>query len=487
MINKAGSIDTVAGIIENEFGLYFPQNRYENLKRALSGVAGLIYGTEDSSLIIKDILHNGSIPENISEPLISSLTITETYFFREAPSISLFVNKIIPEIKERDGEYRIWSAGCSSGEEPYTLAMLLRENLNSTQLEKVKILATDVNHNALEKAANGIYTDWSFRETPGILKEKYFKHSHGKWIIESKIKKMVEFATLNLARDFSNEKIGYKGFDLIFCRNVLMYFSPVVIKNITTKFSGLLPENGWLVVSQVELNDDYFGNYSKFNYENGIFYKKSSQVRTIHQSKIGRVKSVSKEIAPPSVKHIKRLKKLPEEKTNSVADNSVIKYQDLELLYYKGNYEECIKRCLTYSGTEVKKNSVSLLLAKCYANRGEYPESVETIDKIILSGGSGEDIYYLYGTVLKELKETKRAIEAFKKVLYLNPDHLFSNLLLGNILSEEGNMEKAARYYKNVLEILSNIDDSHIIPDSGGLTKRRLTDMVENLIEKQRR
>ncbi|GAB1473090.1 hypothetical protein MASR2M69_05310 [Bacteroidota bacterium] len=277
MINKAGSIDTVAGIIENEFGLYFPQNRYENLKRALSGVAGLIYGTEDSSLIIKDILQNGSIPENISEPLISSLTITETYFFREAPSISLFVNKIIPEIKERDGEYRIWSAGCSSGEEPYTLAMLLRENLNSTQLEKVKILATDVNHNALEKAANGIYTDWSFRETPGILKEKYFKHSHGKWIIESKIKKMVEFATLNLARDFSNEKIGYKGFDLIFCRNVLMYFSPVVIKNITTKFSGLLPENGWLVVSQVELNDDYFGNYSKFNYENGIFYKKSSR------------------------------------------------------------------------------------------------------------------------------------------------------------------------------------------------------------------
>ena len=487
MTNPTGSIDRIAGIVENEFGLYFPQNRFDNLKRSLASVAELIYGSGDSSLVIKEILQQGSIPESIWEPLISSLTITETYFFREAPSISLFVNKIVPEIREKSGEFRIWCAGCSSGEEPYTLAMLLIENLNATQLERVRILATDVNHKALEKAVNGIYTDWSFRETPSHFRERYFKHSHGRWIIDSKVKKMVEFAKVNLARDFSNEKLGFKGFDLIFCRNVLMYFSPEAIKNITRKFYLLLPENGWLVVSQVELNDDYFGKFSKFGYDNGIFYKRIHSSAVSHKTKIDRIKPTQKENNAPPVKTRSELKKPTDIKIEPAKKSSETSFSDLEKLYHAGKYVECIKSSLSFTGKERGSNTLNLLLAKCYANRGEYSESVETIDKIIVSGGSGEDIYYLYGTVLKELKETKRAMEAFKKVLYLNPNHLFSNLLLGNILSEEGNSDKAARYYKNVLEILSNIDDNQIIEESGGLTKRRLTEMVENLTEKHKR
>lgn len=485
-MHRAGSVEKVAVIIENEFGLYYPPNRYDDLIRGLANTATLVYDTNDSSLIIKDIIREGAVPSNISEPLISSLTITETYFFRETPSISMFVNKIVPVIKEKEGEFRIWCAGCSSGEEPYTLAMLLRENLNTTQLERVRILATDVNHKALEKANLGIYTDWSFRETPPLFKEKYFKHSQGKWIIDGKIKKMVEFGKLNLARDFSLDKIGFNGFDLIFCRNVLMYFSPAVIRSITGKFIDLLPEGGWLIVSQVELNDDYFGEFTKFNYENGIFYKKVSGLKSVPITKKESIKSAHKEITTIK-KPQNRLKRVPEIKVNQEIKPKISSYSELENLYDKGGYEECIKKCLDYKENDKEYNQVTLLMAKCYANRGEYSKSIESIDKIIVSGGSGEDIYYLYGTVLKEQRETKRAIDAFKKVLYLNPDHLFSNLLLGNILSEDGIEDKASRYYNNVLEILSKIDDSHIIPESGGLTKRRFMEMVENLIGKYKR
>ncbi len=487
MMHRTGSVEKVAVIIENEFGLYYPPNRYEDLLRGLSGAATLLYGNSDNSVIIDEILQNGSVPDDISEQLISSLTITETYFFRENPSITLFVNKIIQAIKDVEKEFRIWCAGCSSGEEPYTLAMLLRENLNTTQLERVRILATDVNHNALEKAKNGIYTEWSFRETPAEFREKYFKNSHGKWIIDGKIKKMVEFGKLNLANEFSPEKIGFKGFDLIFCRNVLMYFSPAVIKNITAKFYELLPEGGWLVVSQVELNDEYFGKFAKFSYDNGIFYIKATTLNTTHKNRGERGKSLLKNSSNVIVKPQKKTSKIQAFKNPVESKPTILTFGDLEMLYNKGNYEECINHCLYLTENEKKSGSVCMLLAKCYANRGEYSKSIETIDKILLSGGSGEDIYYLYGTVLKELKETKRAIEAFKKVLYLNPDHLFSNLLLGNILNEEGNGDKAARYYKIVLEILSNTDDSHIIPESGGLTKRRFMEMVENLMGKHNR
>lgn len=486
-MHRAASVEKVAGIIENEFGLYYPPNRYEDLLRGLSGASSILYGNSDSAVIINEILQNGSVPDNISEQLVSSLTITETYFFREAPSISLFINKIVPEIKEKDGEFRIWCAGCSSGEEPYSLAMLLRDNLNSTQLEKIRILATDLNHNALEKARNGIYTEWSFRETSAEFKERYFKNSHGKWIIDGKIKKMVEFGKLNLVRDFSLDKIGFQGFDLIFCRNVLMYFSSDVIKSITRKFNDLLPEGGWLIVSQVELNDEYFGKFTKFSYENGIFYKKVSGVKSIPTIKKGHITQTRKEIKTVTSKPQIKYKIQSDIKVSEGSTNETGNFSELETLYNKGRYDECIDKCLYYSDNKKNTNQITMFLAKCYANRGEYSKSIESIDKIVASGGSGEDIYYLYGTVLKEQRETKKAIEAFKKVLYINPDHLFSNLLLGNILSEDGNEEKASRYYKNVLEILSKIDDSHIIPESGGLTKRRFVEMVDNLIGKYRR
>ena len=240
MMQRAGSIEKVAVIIENEYGLFYPPNRYDDLIRGLSATALLAYGERDSSLIISNILQNGSVPADISEELISSLTITETYFFRESPSILLFVNKIIPVIKERGAEFNIWSAGCSSGEEPYSLAILLKENLEESHLKKVKILATDINHKALEKARDGIYTEWSFRETPSGIKERYFKQSHGKWIIDGQIKKMVEFRKINLAGDIFPDNIGFMKFDMIFCRNVLMYLSSATVKNIAGKFMELL-------------------------------------------------------------------------------------------------------------------------------------------------------------------------------------------------------------------------------------------------------
>ena len=193
--------------------------------------------------------------------------------------MSLFVKKIMPEIiqkaeKENRG-IKIWSAGCSSGEEPYSIAILIKEHFPELNPSKFTIMATDISPKAINKAISGNYTEWSFRETSDSIRKKYFQNVNGSWNISPEIKRMVNFTYLNLAKNsFSSQLIGAVNVDVIFCRNVLMYLSPDIIKKAAENFHNSLNDGGWFITSQVELNDEYFSIFDKVYFDSGVFYKK---------------------------------------------------------------------------------------------------------------------------------------------------------------------------------------------------------------------
>jgi chemotaxis protein methyltransferase CheR len=184
--------------------------------------------------------------------MIDSLTTNKTSFFRENQHFEYLRTQILPALKNRNDGLRVWSAGCSTGEEPYSIAMLLCEEWPSVDRSAMKILATDISSRVLAKARVGEYEADYIRDVPAPLLAKYFSvvrtNSSHIYRVNDSIRKMVRFARLNLM-----EKWPMKGpFDVLFCRNVMIYFDSASQKDLVHRFSEIIMPGGHLLVGHAE-------------------------------------------------------------------------------------------------------------------------------------------------------------------------------------------------------------------------------------------
>ncbi|MBM3889264.1 MAG: chemotaxis protein CheR [Verrucomicrobia bacterium] len=237
-------------------GLHFPPERWPDLQRGISSAARE-FGFADAEACAQWLLSAPLDREQI-EVLASCLTVGETSFFREGRMFEALEQHILPELiaarRGREQRLRLWSAGCCTGEEPYSLAVLLSRLLPDLAEWQVTLLATDINPRFLQKAADGVYGEWSFRDVPEWLKEHYFTRTTDKrWAIAPRIKRMVTFACLNLAEDaYPSLATNTNAMDLIICRNVLMYFTPAQARRVARHLCNALVEGGWLIASPTE-------------------------------------------------------------------------------------------------------------------------------------------------------------------------------------------------------------------------------------------
>ncbi len=197
--------------------------------------------------------YNAARDQELTE-LINLLTTNETYFFREEFQLRSFSEEIVPEIcrrKQEKGEHRlrIWSAGCSTGEEPYTIAMLLLEN-PAVQGWQIEIVGTDISQRVLQIARKGLYGESSFRTTPERYRRRYFRSQDGKWLIDDRVKRLVTISHLNL---FDRPRVALLGrMDIIFCRNVIIYFDLSAKKRVVETFHQRLDSGGYLLLGHSE-------------------------------------------------------------------------------------------------------------------------------------------------------------------------------------------------------------------------------------------
>ncbi len=230
--------------IAEKMALHFPRERWEDLQRGLASAAQE-FGHADAAECIDWLLAAPSTQAQL-QVLASHLTIGESYFLRDRPTLEALTGHIVPELirarRGREQRLRIWSAACCTGEEPYSLAILLHEALPELHDWQVTITATDINPRFLHKAAAGIYGEWSFRDAPPWLKQRYFTPTaDGRYAIAPRIKKLVNFAYLNLAQDvYPSLATDTNAMDVIFCRNVLMYFTPAQIRTVIGHLHPLL-------------------------------------------------------------------------------------------------------------------------------------------------------------------------------------------------------------------------------------------------------
>lgn len=211
--------------------------------------------------------------------LLDEITTNETCFFRNMPQLTAMENKFIPEIvaiKSKIGfrKLRIWSAGSSSGEEAYTLAMILLEKRNALLKDWIiEIVGTDINETVIAQAKEGIYSTYSVRNTPEFYRRKYFKEEPGeRFVLAPEIKRMVSFSQLNLYDE--NKMLFMKSFDFIFCANVLIYFDLASKSKVVQHFYNNLQSYGYFFVGQSESLHGVSDKFNTIHFPGGFAYNK---------------------------------------------------------------------------------------------------------------------------------------------------------------------------------------------------------------------
>lgn len=208
------------------------------------------------------------------DQIFDSVTTNETYFFREPAQLAAFTDEIVPELLEKKAvrKIRIWSAGCSSGEEPYTIAMLLMEK-GLYERGTFEIFASDINQQVLSKARKGVYRENSFRSTSAEVRERYFeRESETTWRIRDNVRNRVSFGRVNL---YDESRVALLGqLDVIFCRNVIIYFDDSSKRTVVSNFHSRLIEGGYLLLGHSESLISLSTQFKLRHLRNDMVYQK---------------------------------------------------------------------------------------------------------------------------------------------------------------------------------------------------------------------
>lgn len=490
-------------IIAAHVGLHFPRDRWYDLERGVT-CAAKEFGFEDIESCIQ-WLSSSPLTKDQIEILACNLTIGETYFFRDKRVFEILEKHIIPElISQRrvcEHRLRIWSAGCATGEEPYSIAIMLKKMIPDLREWNITILATDINPCFIQKGSNGVYTDWSFRETPMLIKERFFeKTKDGYFKISSDIKDMVTFSYLNLAEDsYPSLLNNTNAVDIIFCRNALMYFTKDKTSSVVQKLYRSIVSGGWLIVSPCEISKVFSSQFVTVNFPGATFYRKGLESSQMVEEVFSREillhdeADMSFNITYDFPDKLPAETILPQMVTSDLEKGferqEILKekspYEEAKDLYQQGLYQKAVEKLtsLLSSNNEIKNNvtcqkeMIALLIRAC-ANHGKLNEALEWCEKAIAIDKMNPGFYYLHATMLQEQGCIEESVKSLKRALYLDSNFILVHFALGILSRKKGKLKESVKHLENALSTLNTLKEEDIIPESEGITVKRLKEII---------
>lgn len=275
---KISDFDIYKDLLYNASGLVITPDKSYLLDSRLDPIARKweYANLEEMSKALKGI-PNAALKKDI----IEAMTTNETSFFRDMKPFKFFENIILPYMKEKRSStkrVKIWCAASSSGQEPYSLAILLKEKAFQMPGWTFEITATDISDDILEQAAKGTYSQFEIqRGLPIQYLMKYFTQVNEKWVINDDIKNMIKFRNFNLLSSL----YSFGTIDVIFCRNVLIYFDDKTKGEVLAKMAKLLPEDGFLLLGGAETVLGITDKFSPMNNARGLYIKPNSSIKTL--------------------------------------------------------------------------------------------------------------------------------------------------------------------------------------------------------------
>ena len=476
-------LSRLSELLSTRMGLYYPEKRWADLERGITAAAPAL-GAGSPEACVHQLL-SAPLTRRQVEILASYLTVGETYFFREKKSFTVLEEHIFPELMRTcaytNRQLRIWSAGCCTGEEPYSIAMLLDRLIGHSGKWNATILATDINPIFLQKAAEGLYSEWSFRETPAWIKERYFKRrKKGQFEILPHIRKRVTFSYLNLAEDaYPSLTNDTHAMDVIFCSNVLMYFSPEWVQKIGKNFYRSLVNGGWLIVSPVEISGSLFSQFKATPFPGSILYQKTqkqeSQISVAEYSASAPDPSPNASCMPAPA--LAQVSFFQDEKISFS-----LKHISMEALSAVTSAPVQPPK-MQHIGIDPEHYGLDALCrtARSHANLGELTEAIKWCEKAITTNKLNPAAHYLLAIIYQELGQGEIAAQSLMRTLYLDPDFVLAHFALGNLCLSQGRHREAERHFDNALALLHAHPHDELPLEADGLTAGRLTEIITSV------
>lgn len=269
------AFNSLRDIIYKRCGIYFTENKMylieTRLKNRLEALQKVSYDD-----YVEYLTYNGA-GEIETRKMVDCIVTNETSFFRDIGQLDTFKSKILQIVmdekrKTGDKTIRLWSAACSSGEEPYTLAMILAETVPINLGWRVEVFGSDISDVILEASERAVYSDYALRTTSELHKQKYFTKAGNVYQLKDTIKDMVKFKKVNLYSMF--ETRGLSEMDIIFCRNVLIYFNDYSKKKVISHLYDCLNKDGFLILGSAESLHSITRLFTPESFDRSIAYKK---------------------------------------------------------------------------------------------------------------------------------------------------------------------------------------------------------------------
>lgn len=397
------------------------------------------------------------------QALMQALTINETYFFRDRVPFQILQNSILPNLiaqRRQQGqlELSLWSAGCATGEEAYSIAITLLELIPDLTRWTIRLKASDISDRVLQIARESVYREWSFRHTDAVFQARYFDPAPGGWRLKPDITRMVSLTQDNLMHSGAAAE-----FDIIFCRNVLLYFARESSSRLEDQLFNALTPGGWLVLGQSETIHTHRERWITHIYPNAVFYQKRSEAQH----------------GPATRTHFLNIP--PPE------DAPDLSYQAAVKALHADQRDEAARLIGQILGESPAHAAAHVLSAYLLAGRQNIAQAHMHLDAALHHNPMLADAHYLRANLFLEESKDIEAIAALRAALYCERDHLLTMLTLGGLYARDGDTARAVRLWERARHLAAGLPAGEPVSALSDLNASGFSALIQSQIQSLQR
>lgn len=452
--------ERLAETLRTRAGLVFQSLRRPAVEHAAAHVMERI-GIVTPEAFVPLVAQDGAVFDD----LMAEVTIGETYFFREPGHFAVLRERVFPEFKAAVGEkrrFRAWSAAASTGEEPYSIAIAMRE-----QGIDGDVLGTDISRARLSAARRGTYRKWSFRGVPEETLERYFRATGDSFTLASEIRRDVDFRYLNLASDcYPAMSSGVWGMDVIFCRNVLIYFDRDTIEHVAKSLLDSLSDDGWIFLGATDPPLSDYVACQVVQTPTGLVYRRpGAKSRGIASgvTKLAPIRLRTEPAAPPPPARADLQGPLRYPIAPPIPEVAHVPSSGISRAL-----EEPAGSPATVAAQRVRE----------LANAGRLEEAGRECAAALDIYRDAPELHYLHAILVAQARQFAESARAARRALYFDRTMIVAHTALGTALAKSGDIAAARRAFESAVRLLASMPADATVPYSGGEPAGRLLEMT---------
>jgi chemotaxis protein methyltransferase CheR len=492
---QAADVERFRAIVARRFGLDFEDGKLEQLADVLRRRQETARGAGGPAACL-DRLAAGDRDE--LRAVAQHLTVGETYFFRYRDHFRALAETVLPERLEATGArraLRILSAGTASGEEAYTLAILAHERLRGAGVPEVQIVGIDLNPQSIAKATRAEYSAWAFRDTPPDVRERYFRKVGGAFELVEEIRARVVFEERNLTDD---DPLFWcpEAFDIVFCRNVLMYFTPGAMRDVVRRIGASLRPGGYLFLGHAETLRGVSSDYHLCHTHDAFYYQRRESLGRARESFDVRVADAAPAVFRNGddswVEDIRRASERvaalaaprgPDAPAETLADALPapgIDHEGLLTLLREERFGDVMSVLHALPAGAKALPEAQLLRAALLTNAGRFPEAAEACRALLEVDELSAGAHYLMALCCEQLGDRQAALDHDQTAAYLEPGFVMPHFHLGLLARRAGHLAQARAELSRAEALLPGEDASRILLFGGGFGREALATLCQS-------